>query len=131
MKNRIMILLFTFLPLLSFAVGIPEENKELIRSVTTTGIVIVLLSLTIVSIMVALMSKIIEYSRNRTTKEKILTKETIIEVPGDDDAIVAIATALHLEIRSLQEEEKAILTIRKVIKPFSAWNNKTYGMRNI
>ena len=34
-----------------------------------------------------------------------------------------------MELKELENEEKAILTIRKIVKPYSAWNNNSYGMR--
>lgn len=130
MKRKLLFLAIGLLPIMSYAIGIPDENKSLIFSVTLTGIGIVLLSLTVVSVMVALMSKTIDLVANRKKYTLKAKKEPIVISENSDDDIVAIATALHLELRSLQEEEKAILTIRKVIKPFTAWNNKTYGMRN-
>ena len=75
------------------------------------------------------MAKAIQHS-SQPKKKKIVTSDAVIPHDNDED-IIAIATALHLELRSYQEEQKAILTIQKVIKPFSGWNNKAFGMRNI
>ena len=129
MKRKILGILFILAPLLSYAIGIPEENKSLVNSITLTGIAIVLLSLTVVSISVALMSKVIHLSSQPRKKKPDVSKTESIQT--NDEDIIAIATALHLEMRSYQEEQKAILTIQKVIKPFSGWNNKAFGMRNI
>lgn len=129
MKRKILGILFILAPLLSYAIGIPEENKSLVNSITLTGIAIVLLSLTVVSISVALMSKVIHLSSQPRKKKSVVSKTESIQT--NDEDIIAIATALHLELRSYQEEQKAILTIQKVIKPFSGWNNKAFGMRNI
>lgn len=128
MKKYLIPLLMMVLPLLSFAVGIPDENKNMIMTITLVGITIVLLALTVVSFSVAIMSKIIHLSENRDSNKVKKIKESIMT--DDDDRAIAIAVALHLEKTSLLEEEKAILTIQKVIKPFSGWNNKSYGMRN-
>ena len=57
MKKYLFALLLTVSPLLIFAVGIPDENKKMILTITAVGITIVLLALTIVSVSVALMSK--------------------------------------------------------------------------
>jgi Na+-transporting methylmalonyl-CoA/oxaloacetate decarboxylase gamma subunit len=129
MKRKILGILFILAPLLNYAIGIPEENKNLINSITLTGIAIVLLSLTVVSIIVALMSKLIHLSSQPKKKKPVVSQTDPIQAHDED--IIAIATALHLEMRSYQEEQKAILTIQKVIKPFSGWNNKAFGMRNI
>ena len=127
MKKYLFALLLTVSPLLIFAVGIPDENKKMILTITAVGITIVLLALTIVSVSVALMSKGINLSDNRDSKKVKKIKEAIMS--DDDDRAIAVTVALHLEKIVLNEEEKAILTIQKVIKPFSGWNNKAHGMR--
>jgi len=128
MKKLLIPVIMTILPMLIFATGIPDENKKMIFTITVVGIIIVLIALTVVSISVAIMSKIINLSENRDSKKVKKIKESIMT--DDDDRAIAIAIALHLERTSLLEEEKAIITIQKVIKPFSGWNNKAYGMRN-
>jgi len=65
MKKHLIPLIMTILPLLTFAAGIPDENKKMILTITIVGIIIVLLALTIVSVSVAIMSKIINMSENR------------------------------------------------------------------
>jgi len=127
MKKYLFALLSMVSPLLVFAVGIPEENKKMILTVTLVGIVIVLLALTVVSFIVGLMSKSINLSENRDSKKVKRMKESIMS--DDDDRVIAIAVAIHLEKIAMNEQEKAILTIQKVIKPFSGWNNKALGMR--
>lgn len=127
MKKYLFALLLTVSPLLMFAVGIPDENKKMILTITLVGIIIVLLALTVVSISVGIMSKSINISDNRDSKKVKRIKEAIMA--DDDDRAIAIAVALHLEKTALNEKEKAILTIQKVIKPFSGWNNKALGMR--
>ncbi len=129
MRKILLSLLFIVLPISMFAVGIPIENRKMIFTVTLVGVIIVLLALFIVMISVAIMSKIIYSYNNRSSQiVKKIKKETMSN--NDDDVAVAIALALHLEKQLLDEEEKAILTIRKVIKPFSGWNNKAFSMRN-
>ena len=128
MKKNLIAFLLMISPFLMFAAGIPDENKKMIYTVTVVGIVIVLLALTVVSITVGIMSKLIHLSENRDSQKVKRIKESIMS--DDDDRAIAIAVALHLEKISLSQEEKAILTIQKVIKPFSGWNNKAYGMRN-
>lgn len=127
MKKYLFALLLMTAPILMFAVGIPDENKKMIYTVTVVGIIIVILALTVVSFSVSIMSKIINISDNRDSKKVKRIKEAIMS--DDDDRVIAIAIALHLEKIALNEEERAILTIQKVIKPFSGWNNKAHGMR--
>lgn len=40
-----------------------------------------------------------------------------------------IALALHLYTKRLQEYENTVVTIQQVIKPYSPWSSKIYGMR--
>jgi Na+-transporting methylmalonyl-CoA/oxaloacetate decarboxylase gamma subunit len=109
--------------------AIPKENRALIYNVTLAGILIVVISLLVVSLTVALMSKMVSMSarhgERRREKEYLQQSES-----AGDDTVVAIATALHLEFRARNEERKAILTITKALRPYSSWNNKAYGMRN-
>lgn len=113
--------------------AIPKQDRPLIYNTTITGILIVLFALLVVSVSVAIMSHVIKVSEQRKIKREEDTKpvQKKAEEPGDDDTIVAIATALHLEMRSKAEDQKAILTIRKALRSFSGWNNKAYGMRSI
>ncbi|MDZ7822125.1 MAG: OadG family protein [Candidatus Marinimicrobia bacterium] len=130
LKYSIFSFILILLPLYTFAeTGIPEENRKLIYSITVVGILIVLFALVIVSTAVGLMSKIIRLSEEKRTRS--VQKDAKKDIAGvDEETAAAIAAASYLYRRSLEEEEKAILTIRKVIKPLSGWSNKAYGMRN-
>lgn len=133
MKKYALLISLLLLPFFSYAVGIDEANRQLILSITGIGILIVIGSLTVVSFVVALMSRIVVHYENRDErKAKINDSEKNQQgLTGTDDneVIAAIVVALHCEIRELEDEEKAILTINKIVKPYSAWNNKSYGMR--
>ncbi len=60
-------------------------------------------------------------------------------IPGEDDAIIAdkpqqeiaavIALALHMYITQVRAYENSIITIQKIMKPYSPWSSKIYGMR--
>lgn len=133
MKKYALLISLLLLPFASYAVGIDELNRSLIMNITGMGILIVIGSLTVVSLMVALMSRIMKYfetrnERNAKNNSSESTQKLSAEV-DNNEVMVAIAAALHCEIKELEDEERAILTIRKIVKPFSAWNNKSYGMR--
>ncbi|MDZ7795974.1 MAG: OadG family protein [Candidatus Marinimicrobia bacterium] len=127
MKQKLSTAMVMLLPVVMTAgTGIPEENRQLVYSLSVLGILIVLFALLVVALSVAVMSKTIYYSAERRRKRRSSKKR----ISGtDDETAAAIATALHLYKRSHEEEEKAIITIRKVIKPLSGWNNKAFGMR--
>lgn len=56
------------------------------------------------------------------------------EVPDKDhkpDEIASvIALALHLYINRVREYENSIITMQKVMKPYSPWSSKIYGIRH-
>jgi glutaconyl-CoA/methylmalonyl-CoA decarboxylase subunit delta len=60
-------------------------------------------------------------SINNTEKPKII-------ITGEENA--AIAAALFLYFSELHDEEKYVMTIRKVAKTYSPWNSKIYGIWN-
>ena len=50
------------------------------------------------------------------------------ETTGDENA--AICTALYLYFSELHDEEKYVMTIRKVSRTYSPWSSKLYGTYN-
>lgn len=47
----------------------------------------------------------------------------------DGEIIAAISFALHLYMTEHREDERTILTIKKMVKPYSPWSSKIYGVR--
>lgn len=47
---------------------------------------------------------------------------------GDENA--AICTALYLYFSELHDEEKYVMTVKKVSKTYSPWSSKIYGVMN-
>lgn len=48
------------------------------------------------------------------------------KMTGDENA--AICTALYLYFTELHDEEKYVMTVKKVSKNYSPWNSKVYNM---
>jgi Na+-transporting methylmalonyl-CoA/oxaloacetate decarboxylase gamma subunit len=44
------------------------------------------------------------------------------------EVIAAIALALDMHVNQYHDDEEAVLTIKKVSKPYSPWSSKLYGM---
>ena len=40
-----------------------------------------------------------------------------------------IALAIHMYITQVREYENSIITIQKIMKPYSPWSSKIYGLR--
>lgn len=52
----------------------------------------------------------------------------VISAP-DYEMYAAIGYALHLYVTEMHDFEKTILTIQKVMRPYSPWSSKIYGLR--
>jgi hypothetical protein len=67
--------------------------------------------------------------RRLAVKESSENQEnTKIVMTGEENA--AIAAALYLFFSELHDEEKYVMTIRKVSKTYSPWSSKIYGILN-
>ena len=69
------------------------------------------------------------------TKRRLAAQESTnkqetpkIVMTGEENA--AIAAALYLFFSELHDEEKYVMTIRKVSKTYSPWSSKIYGIWN-
>lgn len=50
-------------------------------------------------------------------------------VDSDEEIAAVISYALHLYQQQLHDYENMILTIQKVVRPYSPWSSKIYGLR--
>lgn len=57
------------------------------------------------------------------------TLDVTTEERDAQEVAAVIALALHLYTKRLQEYENTVVTIQQVIKPYSPWSSKIYGMR--
>ena len=48
-----------------------------------------------------------------------------------EEIVAAIGLALSLHLQDAHDYEQAILTIHKVMRPYSPWSSKIYGLREI
>ena len=60
-----------------------------------------------------------------------IPNETVAVFVDNTQAELAlvIALALNQYVQRIQDYEKASITIQKVIKPYSPWSSKIYGLR--
>lgn len=71
----------------------------------------------------------------RKRKEIVVTPETSITEPVknvpevSDEVAAAISLALHLYVQDVHDYERTIITIQKVMRPYSPWSSKIYGLR--
>lgn len=73
--------------------------------------------------------------RNKVKPVHEYVNEEILEVlPESSNAryqevAAVISLALNMYVQQMREYEQAIITIQKVIKPYSPWSSKIYGLR--
>jgi hypothetical protein len=69
-------------------------------------------------------------TKRRMVVQESISKEqkTKVVMTGEENA--AIAAALFLFFSELHDEEKYVMTIRKVSKTYSPWSSKIYGIWN-
>ena len=72
--------------------------------------------------------------RKKANKEIIDSRQ--IEVENKNaynlaEVAAVISYALHLYQQDIHDYEQMILTIQKVVRPYSPWSSKIYGLRQI
>jgi len=53
------------------------------------------------------------------------------EIVISEEVIAAIGLALSMHLQDAHDYEKAVITIQKVMRPYSPWSSKIYGLRQI
>ncbi|MCK5704943.1 MAG: hypothetical protein KAI29_27515, partial [Cyclobacteriaceae bacterium] len=64
----------------------------------------------------------------RKLKKKGLQEEVIDDITITGEVGAAISTALHLFFNEMHDDEKTVLTIRKISKSYSPWSSKIYNV---
>jgi hypothetical protein len=62
----------------------------------------------------------------------IETKSPVADTADDsiqNEIVSVIAIAVHKYVNEVMEYENTVLTIQQVIKPYSPWSSKIYGLR--
>jgi predicted metal-dependent enzyme (double-stranded beta helix superfamily) len=72
--------------------------------------------------------------RKRVNKEINFSETAEVENKNADtlaEVAAVISYALHLYQQDIHDYENMILTIQKVVRPYSPWSSKIYGLRQI
>lgn len=100
--------------------------------VTLLGYFVVFVALTLLVIVFTRIKRVQDFfvlkKWKKTKGEEPVTDTPKPEISGDENA--AICTALYLYFTELHDEEKYVMTIKKVSKTYSPWNSKLYGTYN-
>ncbi len=87
------------------------------------GIIIVFSSLAVISLIIRLLKRIGSPKRESSPEDAQPERNGV-----SGEVVAAIATALQHHLFELHDEERTIITIKKVSKPYSPWSSKLYGM---
>ena len=72
--------------------------------------------------------------RKKANKEINESGQSEVENKNADnlaEVAAVISYALHLYQQDIHDYEQMILTIQKVVRPYSPWSSKIYGLRQI
>jgi len=99
--------------------------------ITVAGYCIVLFTLSFMAYIFTRLHTLQDFiSKRKLSKQgnAELEQKPKIVMTGEENA--AIAAALYLFFSELHDEEKYVMTIRKVSKTYSPWSSKIYGILN-
>lgn len=95
--------------------------------ISIIGIIVVFLALTIITLVIRALKRIAA-----PKKKTAVAPEAAPVTNGDSGEIVAaIALALQTHLFEMHDEEKTIITIQRVSRPYSPWSSKLHGMRSL
>jgi|GEM_PF-924676 len=96
-------------------------------TIAFVGILIVFLSLTSISLLIRGLKR---YSVPKRTKADSASASSVAQPRNgvSGELVAAISLALQSHLFELHDEERTILTISKVSKPYSPWSSKIHVM---
>lgn len=107
----------------------PESLDSNAWFITVTGYCLVVFTLLLLVIIFNNIHRVQDWqARRRQKNNPDVTEEKKEVTPGDTNA--AICTALYLYFTELHDEEKYVMTVKKVSKTYSPWSSKIYGIMN-
>jgi hypothetical protein len=66
--------------------------------------------------------------RGKAKPSETVEKPVQVSISADENA--AICTALYLYFNEMHDEEKYVMTVKKVSRTYSPWSSKIYGVMN-
>jgi Na+-transporting methylmalonyl-CoA/oxaloacetate decarboxylase gamma subunit len=112
----------------TFDLSLIDEYAILI---TISGYCIVLLTLAVLAYLFTRIHTVQDYIARRKAAKSgsgTIPAEQASAVTGEENA--AIGAALFLFFSEMHDEEKYVMTIRKVSRAYSPWSSKIYGIWN-
>ena len=103
------------------------DSKALVMTIMGYGIV--LASLALIAFLFIRLHSVQDILARRKMKKKghpEIPEKQRTSITGEENA--AIATALYLFFAELHDEERYVMTIKKVSRNYSPWSSKIYGV---
>ncbi len=110
--------------------------NELAIIITIVGYVVVFIALAALVIVIGRIATVQNFIVKLRLKaaRRLKPGEPEPEMPAPSlsaDENAAICTALYLYFTELHDEEKYVMTVKKVSRTYSPWSSKIYGIMNI
>jgi len=106
---------------------------ELAVIITVVGYIVVFAALVALVVVIGRIATLQNlFVRIRLRKRRKTTEPSndlpVVSISADENA--AICTALYLYFTELHDEEKYVMTVKKVSRTYSPWSSKIYGVMN-
>ena len=76
--------------------------------------------------------KLDKYIKRKKKEEPPKISEPVKKLPETTEEIIAvIGLALSMHLQDVHDYEKTVITMQKVMRPYSPWSSKIYGLRQI
>lgn len=92
------------------------------------GYIIVFVALITLYFVFHYIPEILRIMNKRKLKKKGMQEQVIEDLTITGEVSAAISTALHLYFNELHDDEKTVLTIKKISKRYSPWSSKIYNV---
>jgi Na+-transporting methylmalonyl-CoA/oxaloacetate decarboxylase gamma subunit len=106
--------------------------NELAVIITIVGYVVVFIALAALVLVIGQIATIQDFfirlkvKAAHKVKAGPVTETPVVSISADENA--AICTALYLYFTELHDEEKYVMTVKKVSRTYSPWSSKIYGV---
>ncbi len=101
--------------------------------ITIVGCVVVFIALAVLVLVIgriAILQNLFIRIKMRKTNNESKPVEQIPAPSLSADENAAICTALYLFFTEMHDEEKYVMTVKKVSRTYSPWSSKIYGVMN-
>lgn len=108
----------------------PESLDNNAWFVTIVGYCVVVFTLLILVVIFNNIHRVQDYLKSRKQKNTTPDTPVVKTEATSGDVNAAICTALYLYFTEMHDEEKYVMTVKKVSRTYSPWNSKIYGIMN-